>query len=225
MNLKTYRILGVLPVFFLILLLHGPLSLRAATYYVKSFQAGAFDTPGVDGKMLHTFKRGDSVNGPDLRVIYKVAEKLGVAITEVMKYTVNEIKGLVTDLELQDEEGALTGAEKADRILPGQELRESEGWLQVTWDGGEGWMRKTTLSPKPIKEKVVYQKPEEDQDKEKTINFRMRVHQIAQGNNAQDGDAEIEFDLNKPNEKLLQIMEKYGSDEENSVYFLLSEDS
>ena len=86
-------------------------------------------------------------------------------------------------------------------------------------------MRTPTLSPQPIKEKVVYQKPDEDQDKEKTINFRMRAHQIAQGNNAQDGGAEIEFDLNKPNEKLLQIMEKYGSDEENSVNFLLREDS
>ena len=139
MNLIACRIMMGLQVFLLIILLHGPLSLQAATYYVKSFQAGAFDTPGVDGKMLNTFKRGDSVNGPDLRVIYKVAEKLGVAITEVMKYTVNEIKGLVTDLELQDEEGTLTGAEKADRILPGQELRESEGWLQITWDGGEGW--------------------------------------------------------------------------------------
>ena len=225
MNPLVCRILSVLPSFFLILLLFGPLSLQAATYYVKSFQAGAFDTPGVDGKMLYNFKRGDSVNGPDLRVIYKVAEKLGVAITEVMKYTVNEIKGLVTDLELQDEEGAMTGAEKADRILPGQELRESEGWLQVTWDGGEGWMRKTNLSPKPIKEKVVYQKPEEDQDKEKTINFRMRAHQITQENDAPDEGVEKEFDLDKPNEKSLQIMEKYGSDEEYSVNFLLSEDS
>ena len=225
MKPKPYRIQAVLPAFFLIVLLHGPLSLQAATYYVKSFRAGAFDTPGVNGKILHTFKRGDSVNGPDLRVIYKVAEKLGVAITEVMKYTVNEIKGLVTDLELQDEEGAMTGAEKADRILPGQELRESEGWLQITWDGGEGWMRKTTLSPKPIKEKIVFQKPEEDQDKEMNINFRMRAHQITEEKDVPDEDVGKEFDLSKPDEKSLQIMEKYGSDEEYSVNFLLSEDS
>ena len=40
-----------------------------------------------------------------------------------------------------------------------------------------------------------------------------------------DEDEGKEFDLNKPNEKSLQIMEKYGSDEEYSVNFLLSEDS
>ena len=225
MNPNTYRILAVLPAFFLVLQLFGSLSLQAATYYVKSFQAGAFDTPGVNGKMLHTFKRGDSVNGPDLRVIYKVAEKLGVAITEVMKYTVNEIKGLVTDLELQDEEGAMTGAEKADRILPGQELRESEGWLQITWDGGEGWMRKTTLSPKPIKEKIFYQKSPEDQSEEQRSHFRMRRYQIVLKKGKSQKGENNDFDLTNPDEESLQIMEKYASDEESAVNFLLSEDS
>ena len=86
-------------------------------------------------------------------------------------------------------------------------------------------MRKTTLSAKPIKEKVVYQKSEEDQDKEVNINFRMRAHQITEENDVPDEDVGKEFDLSKPDEKSLQIMEKYGSDEEYSVNFLLSEDS